>query len=160
MCWRGVYRIMSLYTCKTCHKVLPSVLFSPSKECATGLDLSRCKDCKLVKAKKEWARSKGSPRQILNRINSRAKKKGVTCTLVVADIKVPDVCPVFGTPLVYGDHKNTPSIDRIIPSIGYTKENICVISNRANMLKGDATSEELFRVAEWLREEEQKREVK
>jgi hypothetical protein len=38
---------------------------------------------------------------------------------------------------------NSPSIDRIDPARGYIKENIWVISHRANQIKSDASHEEL-----------------
>ena len=37
---------------------------------------------------------------------------------------------------------DSPSLDRIVPELGYVKGNIRVISNRANHLKSDATLEE------------------
>ena len=38
---------------------------------------------------------------------------------------------------------DSPTIDKLIPSLGYTKGNVWVISRRANMIKSDATLEEL-----------------
>ena len=61
-------------------------------------------------------------------------------------IKVPEVCPVFGTPL--GDDA---SIDRFIPSEGYVAGNIHIISLRANVVKGNATLEELEAVVAWMK---------
>lgn len=46
---------------------------------------------------------------------------------------------------------SSPSIDRIIPELGYVRGNIAVISMRANKLKSDATSEELERISAWMR---------
>ena len=59
------------------------------------------------------------------------------------------MCPVLGIPLVIGEgacSDNSPSIDRIIPELGYVKGNIKVISRRANRIKNDATPDELFKV--------------
>lgn len=47
--------------------------------------------------------------------------------------------------------KNDPSVDRIIPELGYTKGNVRVISNRANLLKNNASIEEIELVLEDLR---------
>jgi hypothetical protein len=49
------------------------------------------------------------------------------------------------------DRNNSPSLDRIVPELGYVEGNVVWISNRANILKRDATWEELQRVAEWLK---------
>lgn len=44
-----------------------------------------------------------------------------------------------------------PTIDRIIPALGYVPGNIVVISHRANRMKSDGTAEEHERIAAWLR---------
>lgn len=36
-----------------------------------------------------------------------------------------------------------PSLDRVVPSLGYVKGNVRVISFRANRIKSDATADEL-----------------
>jgi len=57
------------------------------------------------------------------------------------DIKIPDVCPLLGTPLTVlnarkgGSLINRASVDRIDNNLGYVKGNIRVISARANILK-------------------------
>jgi hypothetical protein len=38
---------------------------------------------------------------------------------------------------------NSPSLDKIIPSLGYVRGNVQVISQRANSIKRDATLAEL-----------------
>ena len=43
---------------------------------------------------------------------------------------------------------SSPSLDRIIPSLGYVKGNIRVISFRANTLKNNATLSELELILE------------
>jgi hypothetical protein len=49
------------------------------------------------------------------------------------------------------DRNNSPSLDRVVPELGYVEGNVVWISNRANILKRDAAWEELQRVAEWLK---------
>lgn len=77
----------------------------------------------------------------------RAKKRNIEFTIEVVDIKIPTVCPVFGTLLkrnfTSGYHDDSPSLDRIDNTKGYIPGNVRVISNRANALKSNATIEEL-----------------
>jgi hypothetical protein len=44
----------------------------------------------------------------------------------------------------------SPSLDRIKPELGYVPGNIQVISARANVMKNDATPEELLAFANWV----------
>lgn len=88
-------------------------------------------------------------RFLLSAAKTRAKQKGLPFNLEVSDVVVPAVCPVLGIPLAIATgacNDNSPSIDRIIPELGYVKGNIKVISRRANRIKNDATPEELYAV--------------
>lgn len=80
----------------------------------------------------------------------RAKKKSIVFTITIDDIVIPELCPVFGTPLVLGTKhafRNAPSLDRIDPKGGYTPDNIWVISQRANAVKNDGTPDEHEKIA-------------
>ena len=86
----------------------------------------------------------------------RAKKIGVPFTIRVEDIVIPLVCPVLGIPLSravgrHGHHDASPTLDRIDPARGYIRDNIAVISWRANRLKGDATVSEMASVLAYMR---------
>lgn len=73
-----------------------------------------------------------------------ATKRNLEYTLSVEDIVIPSVCPVLGIPLLRsGRSQNSVSIDRINNSKGYTKNNIRLISRRANRLKADASIDEI-----------------
>jgi len=77
-------------------------------------------------------------------INKRAwcKRHKVEFDLQEEDIIIPTVCPVLGIPLFWGGgikNDNSPSLDRFDPKGGYTKENIRVLSWRANNLKSNGT---------------------
>lgn len=79
----------------------------------------------------------------------RAKKKNIEFSISKEDINIPLVCPILGVPFSFG----TPyaaSLDRINSDKGYTKENIWVISRKANLMKNNATPEELERFANWV----------
>lgn len=67
-----------------------------------------------------------------------------------------DNCPVFNIPFVWESYGrgyrkiDSPSLDRIIPELGYVKGNVAFISNTANTIKQDVTEKELYAVADWL----------
>lgn len=69
---------------------------------------------------------------------------------------MPDSCPVLGVHLDYLPGKGSfaprsPSLDRIDPAGGYTRDNVRVISMRANILKRDASIEEMEKVIAYMR---------
>jgi hypothetical protein len=91
----------------------------------------------------------------------RAKKKNLPFNIEIADIVIPDTCPVLGIPIAKGKDKptaNSPTIDRVIPERGYVKGNIVVVSHKANTIKNDASIDELRKVLsfyeEWLSRKE------
>lgn len=90
---------------------------------------------------------------LYQRAKSRAKKAGVEFSIELADIIVPDVCPIFKIPLSTSEKQrsnSSPSLDRIDSSKGYIKGNVWVISWRANHLKSNSSLEELeILVREW-----------
>lgn len=60
-------------------------------------------------------------------------------------------CSVSGLPLTYGPknhHVFSPSIDRIIPSLGYTQANCRIVCFAVNALKGIGTDEDMYKIAE------------
>ena len=94
---------------------------------------------------KEW-RSQNPEKFLLNSARSRAKQRGVPFSITVVDIEIPEFCPYLKVRL----EPNTmyaPSIDRITPSLGYVPGNVEVISRKANMMKSDASVEELLEFA-------------
>ena len=76
----------------------------------------------------------------------RAKKKNLEFSICVEDIEIPQKCPLLELDLSYEDfgvRYNSPSLDRKDPKKGYSKDNIWVISSRANILKSNAPLHEL-----------------
>lgn len=86
---------------------------------------------------------------LLQSSRGNAKKRGIEHTISVSDIVIPELCPVFLIPFRY-DTRFAPSLDRIDNSKGYVPGNVQVISRKANMMKHDATQDELRRFAEWI----------
>ena len=90
---------------------------------------------------------------MLKNAKDRAAERGLAFELTLADIVIPEVCPVLGIPMSFGEgeaHDGSPSIDRIRPELGYVKSNIAIISRRANTIKSFGTAEEHRRIAEWI----------
>jgi len=91
------------------------------------------------------------------RLRNNAGRRGIYFNLTIDDLKAAwptdGRCPVFGYILRRGrrTRKNSsPSVDRVKNSAGYRRGNVRVISNRANLLKSDATIAELRRVIEYM----------
>lgn len=92
----------------------------------------------------------GWSKHILNQLRSRAKA-GIPFNLTLDDVKVPELCPALQVPIIMGDFRYGPSVDRTIPELGYVKGNVVVISRRANMIKQDCTDpEELRLIADFV----------
>lgn len=85
--------------------------------------------------------------------NARARRAGLPYNLTVDALDWPEFCPVFGVRLDYTTPRNGkyrsdgPSLDRIVPQLGYVIGNVQVISFRANLIKGNASPEELMKLA-------------
>jgi hypothetical protein len=94
----------------------------------------------------------------LTAAKTRAKKLGVPFDLTVEDIVVPDRCPVLGMAITHQYGKRaadfSPSLDRIIPALGYVKGNVRIISWRANYLKNNGTADEFEAIARYIREKD------
>lgn len=87
---------------------------------------------------------------------SRARKFGIEFSLCREDIIIPEKCPILGIKFKRGTGgfcPESPSIDRINPSAGYTKSNIKIISWRANRLKSDASIEEVEAILAYMKQE-------
>ena len=105
-------------------------------------------------------REKWGKRQVALK-KHKAKMSGLEFNLTEADLIIPEVCPVLGIKLeialAEANKDTSPSIDRLDPTRGYTKDNVAIISMKANRIKNDATLEELEKVYLWLKEKQNER---
>lgn len=88
------------------------------------------------------------------RAKARAKETGREFEILPEDIIIPATCPILGMVLVCysgrsGGQPDSPSLDRVDSTKGYTKDNIMVVSHLANMMKSFASPEQLIKFAEW-----------
>lgn len=104
-------------------------------------------------AKKHRERKQNSPELYLWKYaKARAKYDNMEFDLEISDIIIPEVCPYFKTPFIMGDKQLAASLDRIDSSRGYTKDNVRVISYKANRMKSNATEQELISFAKGVLE--------
>lgn len=96
--------------------------------------------------------------RMLESARNRAKNINIVCTISLDDIEAPTHCPALGILLDYRAKgkthagANSPTLDRLVPSLGYVPGNVAVISMRANSIKHNATPREVARVAKWMQE--------
>jgi len=106
--------------------------------------------------KRYRATKRGHLCRFLSSAKQRAPKQNVPfdLTLDYLESLTTDECPVFKTPFVWGQSngKNPyrPSLDKVIPELGYVQGNVVFISLKANTIKQDITEKELYAVADWL----------
>ncbi len=143
-------------TCATCGRVKAKKNFSRSgkKRSVYNRDCIPCCTVRRESRKKSlpWYHKKIS--MIICNCRIRATLRGVPFSLTRADIIIPDRCPIFGTSFRDAapcrrdfSQSYAASIDRIDSTKGYTKDNIIVVSCRANSIKADATVDELVKIS-------------
>jgi hypothetical protein len=109
---------------------------------------------------RHFYRARNPARYLLNHARNRAKKLGVPFALTEQDIVIPEFCPVLGLRFEWGvgkrasQNRTSPSLDRIVPELGYVRGNVRIISNRANHIKNNGTGSELTAIARYVRIEE------
>jgi len=116
-----------------------------------GARKDRCRSYRETNRKKVIERAAERRRRLpeffmLKSAGRRARKGGYVCTITVHDIVIPKFCPLLGIKLERGNGKlnpASPSLDKIIPDLGYVPGNVWVVSHRANSIKQNATPKEL-----------------
>jgi len=118
---------------------------------------NRCMDCHKAYSA-EWDRAHPFARSIRN-AKHRAKCAEVPFDLTeeyLEDIWT-GTCPVFYLRLAHpvigeADEETVfrPSLDRMQPAAGYVRGNVIWLSDRANRIKNDASSQDLLTIGTWL----------
>lgn len=139
--------------CRECGDILPFSEFHKHSLCYGGVN-TVCRLCRRSRSRAAY-HSRSYRQLVIDRLMSRSKRLGIPFNLELDDIVIPEVCPVLGTPMFKGGGDNAPSVDRINPNLGYVKGNIQIISNKANRIKSNATSDEVMLVALHMKRLEQ-----
>ena len=148
---------MTQKRCSKCGQHKPLTDFYKDKRYKDG-HASYCKDCQKASRNEWYAKNKDTWRArhcsvekgLLTRAKQRARKAGIPFSIGLEHIQVPELCPYFGTPLKRGEgsiQPMSPTLDKIVPELGYVPGNVRVISNLANKMKNNATEAELITFA-------------
>ena len=154
--------------CKSCDLDRPIGDFYVWK---TGYRRKICTECKRLKAAKyreenreltnltareshRRAKKERPKSFFVYRAKQRAKKLGLPFNIDESDIVIPEFCPVLGIRLNSGGgdkEDSCPSIDRVIPEMGYIKGNVKIISKRANTIKSFGTISDHEKIIEYIK---------
>jgi hypothetical protein len=144
--------------CNICNETKPLSEFFKANTKKAGYQY-RCKSCATSYRVAYKKTKRGHLSSYLSDSKQRAKEKNLPFDLDLKYLEsiTTDACPIFKTPFDWGrDSKGQgnerPSLDRIIPELGYVKGNVAFISMWANSIKQDATEKELYAVADWIHE--------
>lgn len=111
------------------------------------------KEKRLIRNQKALAFHRSDYRRsMFQRTRKLAALRGIPFDLESKDdLPLVTHCPIFKVPLTQEGGRNdfSPSIDRLVPSLGYTKGNIIVVSELANRIKSNATPEQVLAVGEF-----------
>ena len=171
--------VLDTKTCNTCKEDKLPAEFSLNNAAKDGLQYN----CRTCDNKRQIQRRQKNPdvhleyqrqyqrnrrldfeyrlQMLLNASKQRAKLNDREHDINVEDIKaiypIDGCCPIFGIKLEFneaGFRDSSPSIDRINSTKGYTRDNIQVISWKANRIKGAASLQDLEMLVAYLKQGE------
>lgn len=138
-------------TCGHCHIVKPFDQFSKDRSARDGLHrlcLSCDRDIKRQRVESQPVR--GKMRSMLSDAKRRAKKNQIPFSLtldwLMEQFGNVTHCPATGIELRWlnqGTCDDSPSLDKVIPELGYVPGNVEMVSRLANAMKRNATPEQL-----------------
>ena len=119
--------------------------------------------CNTKKTKYRKEKTVGSARHLEDLVESarqRARKFNLPFTLKVQDLReiITTHCPVFDFKFeinkqnTKNNWETSPSLDRVVPSKGYVKGNIIIVSLLANSIKSSATPTQILKVGNFYKE--------
>jgi hypothetical protein len=152
-----------VFMCRSCFVEKPEGHFYMRGD--TGKRRSECVDCLKARSNANYhknprqhavttaQRLERNPKNRLWRsARDTARRKGLEFDIEESDILIPETCPYLGVKLtntrLAGFVATNMSIDRIDSRKGYVKGNIQVMSRLANIMKSNATPEQLRTFAE------------
>jgi hypothetical protein len=135
--------------CRDCLQILPFSVFAVNRSGVLGRR-SACRECRGPEYRAQYLKRTFED-TMLKSAQQRAKDKGRVCDITIDDIVIPEICPILNVPIqLVRNSQYGPSLDRINSDRGYTKDNIIVMSRRANVLKNNMTLDEAKLLLYWL----------
>ena len=160
---RGLYFLTSIYSDEKYH--IRSFVGSYF-EWVTKIKEVKIPENKMdeLELKKRRDRHRKDPRvRLRENARGRAIKKNLDFDLYsYKDLPLaPNKCPYLKIKLIVGDRiptNNSPSLDRIDNSKGYVKNNVQIISRKANQIKNNASFEEFEMIyLHWKKQREERK---
>lgn len=147
-----------ILTCYDCNKEKEKTQFVKAPDRKIGYT-HICLECQRQRY--------GSGDYLIKKMVAHAKKRAEQLNLpfdITVDYLITlktETCPILGTPLhwikqlgkSYGKHEDkdgSPSLDRVIPNLGYIEGNVQIVSWRGNRLKNNATTQEVRNILEYM----------
>ena len=110
-----------------------------------------------TQSQKYRATKRGHIATLLSRARRRAEANNLPFDIDLEYLAAlpSENCPVFGMPLAWCAETKyrqdeAPSLDKIIPALGYVKGNVAWVSWKANRIKNDGSAEDHQRIANWI----------
>jgi hypothetical protein len=146
--------IIYYYDCNSCRLILCRCNLCHQMKDREFFEIGR-HECMVCRASKHMLRRHQRPlEQLLYKsAKARAKREGIPFSITIEDIKVPAICPILEIPIIRGTGRqthNSPSLDKIDPSLGYVPGNVAVISFRANALKDNMSAKIAERIMNYI----------
>jgi len=146
--------------CSMCEKIKDESLFFKCKTSKDGLRY-QCIEChyqyqkdpnkRAIWSARYYKKAKETNPELFMfkqaKHRSLDKAREMEFNIELKDIVIPELCPYLQVPFVLLDPQLAPSLDRIDSTKGYVKGNIQVITRLANIMKNNATIEQLVQFA-------------
>jgi len=132
--------------CKSCKRIITKEIRERTKDRTSKQRKDRLRTDLLYKKhiseQKKVYYWKDVEKRLFYATRSRCKQRNIPFLISKKDIIIPTECPLLKVP--FDRDRYSPTIDRLVPSLGYIPGNIQVVSKKANTMKNDASFEELY----------------
>jgi len=143
-------------TCRDCRNAGRKTWDSSNPEKVKERNAKRYAEERVERLARAKVRYHADPAKALwTSARRRSKAEGIVFAITVANVIIPEFCPVLGIRLEMGVKQGpqdaSPSLDRIRPELGYVPGNVAVVSQRANRIKNNGTASEHEAIARFMR---------